>query len=212
MSIASLPPWLAILLVGSLYLAAFAGLAVFRHQRLSVRLLVEGGVLTAAAVALCFLTRPPHPILFLAILYVLTMRVRLLVDAANLLANRGRFHAALRVLGFALRLGADPASRQIALINRGVTQLRMGDPQAAYFTLRGVLEEPSRPAARYRAAGFYNLGVACERTGRTREAERSFRQAIEAMPSSIYALGADKALKRAAERKPGGGPGEPARQ
>jgi len=217
MALGTLPAWLAVLLVGALFLGAFTGLSVFRRQKPSVRFLVEGGALTAAGVALCFLARPPHPILFLAVLYLATMRVRLLVDLSNMLANRGSFRAALGAIGFALRLGPDPASRQVALINRGVTQLRMGEPQAAYFTLKGVLlEEEVQPAARYQAAGFYNLGVACERSGRPQEAERCYRRAIEAMPSSIYALGVDKALKRVAERKaaggqsPGDGPGGPA--
>ena len=135
-----MPSWTSILLVGAVFLAGFTGLSVLRRQKPSLRFLVEGGILTGAAVALCFLTTPPHPILFLMVLYLATMRVRLLVDLSNLLAGRRRFRAALRVLDFALRLGPDPASRQIALINRGVTQLRMGEPQSAYFTLQAVLK------------------------------------------------------------------------
>jgi tetratricopeptide (TPR) repeat protein len=200
------PAW-TLLLVGVLFLVAFTGLSALRRQKPSVRFLVEGGVLTAAAVALAFLVAPPNPILFLALLYLATMRVRLLVDLANVLANRKRFRTALRVLDFALRLGPDPASRQVALINRGVTQLRMGEPQGAYFTLQAVLlKETLAPAARYQAAGFYNLGVACERTGRPQEAERCYRTAIQILPGSLYAVGAEKALKRAAERNAGGGP------
>jgi tetratricopeptide (TPR) repeat protein len=207
------PSWLSILLVGALFLAGFTGLSVLRRQKPSLRFLVEGGVLTGAAVGLCFLTAPPHPILFLAVLYLATMRVRLLVDLANVLAGRRRFRAAMRALQLALRLAPDPASRQIALINRGVTQLRMGEPEAAYFTLQAVLlKESLKPAARYQAAGFYNLGVACERTGRPQEAERCFRRTIEILPGSLYALGADKALKRAAQRNAGGGPGGQATQ
>ncbi|MCX7031274.1 MAG: tetratricopeptide repeat protein [Spirochaetes bacterium] len=199
--LASLPAWLTTLLIGALFLGCFTGLAALRRQKPSIRFLVEGGILTAAAVALCFLARPVYPILFLVILYLVTMRVRLLVDLSNVLTSRRCFRAALTVQDFAMRLGPDSASRQIALISRGVTQLRMGEPQAAYFTLKSVLlDEAIKPAARDQAAGFYNLGVACERTNRPQEAERCFRAAIEAMPSSIYALGADKALKRAASR------------
>lgn len=200
----SIQPWLATLLVGALFLATFTGLTLLRRQRPSVRFLVEGGILTAAAVVLCVFVGPVHPILFLVVLYLVTMRVRLLVDLSNVLAGRKRFRAALAVTGFGLRLGPDPVSRQVALISRGVTQLRMGEPQAAYFTLKGVLvDEAVKPAARDQAAGFYNLGVACERTNRPQEADRCFRAAIEAMPSSIYALGAEKALKRAASRNAG---------
>jgi len=212
-SLATLPAWLTTLLVGALFLAAFTGLAVLRRQKPSVRFLVEGGILTAAAVALSLFSAPVHPILFLVILYLATMRVRLLVDLSNVLTGRQRFVAALAVQRFAVRLGPDPASRQIAGIARGVTQLRMGDPQSAYFTLKGVLlEEQVRLAVRERAAGYYNLGVACERTSRPVEAERSFRQAIEALPGSIYALGAEKALQRAAARSSAAerGAGKPA--
>ncbi|OHD72239.1 MAG: hypothetical protein A2177_09445 [Spirochaetes bacterium RBG_13_68_11] len=214
--LATLPAWLTILLIGALFLGCFTGLAALRRQKPSIRFLVEGGILTAAAVALCVFVGPIHPILFLVILYLVTMRVRLLVDLSNVLTGRRRFRAALAVQGFAMRLGPDPASRQVALISRGVTQLKMGNPQAAYFTLTSVLQdEQVKPAARDHAAGSYNLGVACERTNRPQEAERCFRAAIEAMPSSIYALGADKALKRAASRNgrgsaPGGEtPGAP---
>lgn len=198
--LASLPAWLTTLLVGAVFLAAFTGLTVLRRQKPSVRFLVEGGILTAAAIAVSLLGTPVHPILFLVVLYLATMRVRLLVDLSNVLTGRQRFPAALAVQRFAVRLGPDPASRQIAGIARGVTQLRMGDPQSAYFTLKGVLlEEQVRLAVRERAAGYYNLGVACARTSRPVEAERSFRQAIEALPGSIYALGAEKALNRLQE-------------
>jgi tetratricopeptide (TPR) repeat protein len=202
--LATLPSWLTTLLVGALFTAAFSGLAVLRRQKPSIRFLLEGAALTAAAVALCLLAKPVHPILFLVVLYLVTMRVRLLVDLSNVLTGRKRFRPALAVQGFALRLGPDPASRQIALISRGVTQLRMEDPQAAYFTLKGVmLDEKNERAVRERAAGFYNLGVACERTARPREAERCFRQTIEAMPGSLYAHGAEKALQRAAAKSTG---------
>jgi len=199
-SLAAMPAWLTTLLVGALFLAAFTGLTVLRRQKPSVRFLVEGGILTAAAIALSLAGLPLHPILFFVILYLATMRVRLLVDLSNVLTARRRFAAALAMQRFAMHLGPDPASRQITEISRGVTQLRMGDPQSAYFTLKGVLlEEQVRLAVRERAAGAYNLGVACERTSRREEAERSFRRAMEILPGSIYALGAEKALSRLQE-------------
>ncbi len=203
----SLPPWSAVLLVGALFLGAFTGLYALRRQPLPLRFLLEGGILTAAAAALCLFGPAVHPILFLVIIYVVTMRVRILVDLGNLLASRKHFRAALAAVAFALRLGPDPAGRQLALINRGVTQLRMGEPQSAYSTLTDVLRgDRVKLSPHDRAAGLYNLGVACERGGRLAEAERSFRMAIETMPGSIYALGADKALKRAASRRNGGAP------
>jgi tetratricopeptide (TPR) repeat protein len=140
---------------------------------------------------------PLNPILFLLIIYLVTMRVRLLVDLGNFFSARGRYERALALFDLALRLGPDLASRQIVLINRGVTQLRMGQPEAAYFTLKAILlAEEVKAAARYLAAGYYNMGVACLRTGRKQEASRHFRQAIEILPGSIYAHAAVEALKR----------------
>ena len=192
-------PSLLILLVGLLYLLGFGALSFMRRQGLSTRFAVEGLIVTAVGAALAFASVPIHPILFFVILYLVTMRARLLVDLGNALTSRKRYDQALALYGFALRLGPDAVSRQIALINRGVTQLRMQEPEAAYLTLEEVLaDEKMRPGAKYLAAGYYNLGLACRRTGREPEATRRFNQAIDALPTSIYAHGARQALK---ERK-----------
>jgi tetratricopeptide (TPR) repeat protein len=192
-----MPPSLTILLVGALYILGFSGLSIVRRQKPSLRFLVEGGILTVFGVIASLVLGPLHPILFLAVVYLATMRVRLLVDMANFFTSRGRYKRALALLDLALRLGPDTAGRQIVLINRGVTQLRMGQPEAAYFTLKAVLlGEEVKTAARYLAAGYYNMGVACQRTSRKQEAARHFRRTIEILPGSIYAHAASQALKR----------------
>ena len=189
-------PSLLILLIGLLYLLGFGALSFMRRQGLSVRFAIEGLIITAVGAALAFASVPIHPIIFLLILYLITMRVRLLVDLGNWLTSRGRYDQALDLYSFALRLGSDAVSRQIALINRGVTQLRMQEPEAAHLTLEAALaEEKARPGATYLAAGYYNLGLACRRTGREAEAIRHFNEAIDALPTSIYAHGARQALK-----------------
>jgi tetratricopeptide (TPR) repeat protein len=72
----------------------------------------------------------------------------------------------------------------------------MGQPEEACRTLGEALaEEPVRPGAKYLAAGYYNLGLACRRTGREAEAIRHFNEAIDALPHSIYAHAAQQALK-----------------
>jgi tetratricopeptide (TPR) repeat protein len=191
------PAFAVILLVGALFLAGFTGLTVARRQKPSARFLIEGGVITIAGMAAVLAGVRLNPILFLVILYLLTMRVRLLVDLANFFTARRRFSASLALFRLALRLGPDEASRQIVLINRGVTQLRMGEAENAYFSLRAVLlDEEARLAARYLAAGYYNLGVASQRTGRKQEAAGHFRKAIDILPGSIYAYAAEQALKR----------------
>ena len=190
-------PSLLILLVGLLYILGFGTLSFMRRQGLSTRFAVEALIITALFAALSYAAAAlANPILFLIILYLVTMRVRLLVDLGNWLTSKGRYEQAFALYRFALRLGPDIVSRQIALINRGVTQLRMQEPEAAYITLKEALaDEKMRPGAKYLSAGYYNLGLACRRTGREPEAIHRFNEAIEALPTSIYAHGARQALK-----------------
>jgi tetratricopeptide (TPR) repeat protein len=194
---ANLHPSLLILLIGLLYLLGFGALSFMRRQGLSARFAIEGLIVTLVGAALTVASVPVHPVLFLIVVYLVTMRVRLLVDLGNWLTSRGRYGQALDLYQFALRLGPDAVSRQITLINRGVTRLRMQEPEAAYRTLTEALtDEQVRPGAKYLAAGYYNLGLACRRTGREAEAIRHFNEAIDAMPTSIYAHGAKQALKK----------------
>ncbi|MCK4315942.1 MAG: tetratricopeptide repeat protein [Anaerolineae bacterium] len=189
-------PSLLILLIGLLYILGFGALSFMRRQGLSTRFAIEGLIVTTIGAALAFASVPIHPILFLAVLYLVTMRARLLVDLGNALTSRKRYDQALALYGFALRLGPDAVSRQIVLINRGVTQLQMQEPETAYLTLEEALaDEGLRPGAKYLAAGYYNLGLACQRTGREAGAIRHFNQAIDALPTSIYAHAARQALK-----------------
>jgi tetratricopeptide (TPR) repeat protein len=190
-------PSLITLLVGVLYILGFGVLSFLRRQGLSTRFLIEGLIITAAGVVLTLVSVPLHPVLFLAIIYLVTTRVRLLVDLGNLFTNRQQYERALALFRIALRLWPDATSRQIVLINRGVTQLRMQEPEAACLTLKEALaEEEIRQGAHYLAAGYYNLGLACRRTGREAEAIRHFNQAIDTLPHSIYAHGARQALKK----------------
>jgi tetratricopeptide (TPR) repeat protein len=190
-------PSLLILLVGLLYILGFGALSFMRRQGLSARFAVEGLVLTAVGAALPLAAVSVHPVLFLAILYLITVRVRLIIDLGNLFTSRRQYDRALELFRLALHLSPDAVSRQIVLINRGVTQLRMQEPEAAYLTLKEALTfEKARSGAKYLAAGYYNLGLACRRTGREAEAVRHFNEAIDTLPTSIYAHGARQALKR----------------
>jgi len=189
-------PSLLILLIGLLYLLGFGALSFMRRQGLSTRFAVEGLIITIVFAALVYLSVPIHPIFFFIILYLITMRVRLLVDLGNWFTSRKRYDQALGLFRLTLRLGADAASRQIVLINRGVTQLLMQEPETARVTLEEALaNEEARAGARYLAAGYYNLGLACRRTEHEAEAVRHFNQAIDAWPNSIYARAARQALK-----------------
>ncbi|RLC98203.1 MAG: hypothetical protein DRI77_05540 [Chloroflexi bacterium] len=190
-------PSLLILLIGLLYLLGFGALSFMRRQGLSTRFAIEGLIITIAAAALVYLSVPIHPIIFFLVLYLITMRVRLLVDMGNWFTSKKRYEQALNLFRLALRLGADVVSRQIVLINSGVTQLLMQEPEAARLTLEEALaSEKARAGAKYLAAGYYNLGLACRRTEREAKAVHHFNQAIDAWPNSTYARAATQALKK----------------
>ncbi|MBN2004695.1 MAG: tetratricopeptide repeat protein [Anaerolineae bacterium] len=190
-------PALLTLLVGMLYLVGFGALSVMRHEGLSNRFLAEGSVITAAGSALAFVVPSLHPALFFVALYLATMRVRLLTDLGNLFTNRQDYDRALAIFRLALRLWPDGVGRRIVLINRGVAYLRKQDFEAAYQTLNEALSGvQERPGAKYLAAGYYNLGLACRQTHREAEAVRRFNEAIDTLPFSIYARGAEQALKK----------------
>jgi tetratricopeptide (TPR) repeat protein len=185
------------LLVGLLYLLGFGALSFMRRQGLSARFAIEGLIIVVIGALLALPPVSIHPVFFLIFLYLVTMRVRLMVDLGNWFASRGQYRQALDMYQLGLRLGPDDVSRQIVFINRGVTQLRMQEPEAAYLTLKEALaDEELRPGAKYLAAGHYNLGLACRRTDREAEAIRYFNVAIDTLPTSIYAHGARQALKR----------------
>jgi tetratricopeptide (TPR) repeat protein len=190
------PSWL-ILLIGLLYILGFGALSSMRRQGLSTRFAIEGLIVTAIGAVLPLLSISINFIFFLAVIYLVTMRVRLLVDLGNWLTSRKQYKRALAFYEFALRLGSDDVSRQIVLINRGVTELKMQEPEAAYLTLKEVLtDEEERIGAKYLAAGYYNLGLACYRTKRKAEAVRRFNEAIDILPNSIYARAAQLELEK----------------
>ncbi len=196
-------PAVLIALIGLLYLIGFGGLSFLRRQGLSTRFALEGIGLILLAEVLLAASVPLHPLVFLVVLYLVTMRGRLVVDVANWMAQRGHSDRAFALLRLALRLGLDDVTRQIVLINRAVMELRSHNPEAAYTTLQEALAyRPMLPGAYYLAAGYYNLGLACRRTGRESEAIRYFNQAMDTMPGSIYAYGARQALGKGAEQSP----------
>jgi tetratricopeptide (TPR) repeat protein len=190
-------PTLTILLIGILYVLGFFGLTAIRRQGLSTRFAIEGLMITAIAAVITATVSPVNPFVFLIIIYLLTMRVRLLIDLGNWFTSRQKHNRALALFDLALRIGPDATSGQIVLINRGVTLLHMQKPEEAYITLKEALADVKlKPGAKYLSAGFYNMGLACRRTGREAEAIQHFNEAINELPNSIYAFGAKQALKK----------------
>lgn len=188
---------LVVPLVGLVYLLGFGALSFVRRQGLSARFAVEGLVITLIGTGLRYAGAPLHPLAFLVVLYLVTMRVRLLIDLGNWFSARGQLTRALALYRLALHVGADVSSRQIVLINRGVAQLRNRDHEEAYRTLREALaDQDGHLGARHLAASYYNLGLACRRSGREAEAVRRFNEAVDAWPESIYGRAATRELNR----------------
>jgi tetratricopeptide (TPR) repeat protein len=183
--------------IGLLYVLTFAGLARVRRERFSLQFMVESLCITYIVyAAVRWGGMSLDPVYFLVLLYFLTMRVRLLVEAGNLLSGWERYRHALGVYRLALRLFPDKTSRLIAIINMAATWLKLKMPEKAVDLL-----EPERGAIRgrlgpkYVAGSLYNLGMAYRRCGRLDEALRAFREAADSFPLSKYAVLAGKAVE-----------------
>lgn len=188
-----------IVLVALVFILAFGGLPVLRREGLSLRLPVEVLIITALfLLASHTLQFRPDPILFLIIVYLLSMRVRILVDIGNILSERGQQVYAITLYRLALRLGPDPTAKAAALINHAVAFLRLRQPEKAL----PLLEETARLAEgdgiglKHEAACYYNLGVTYRALNQEAKAVRAFNQVIDLLPNSPYARQAQTALKK----------------
>ena len=86
-----LDPTLLLLLVSCLFILVFGGLGFLRREGLSVQFALEAVALTVLLVGGTWLLDIQlSPFLFLALLYLITMRSRLTVDVANFLVRRGQ--------------------------------------------------------------------------------------------------------------------------
>lgn len=192
-------PYAVLILEALLFALGFGALTWLRGEGLPGRFAWEVLGLTAVILSLSWLLKVPiHPVLFLVLIYVLTMRARLLVDLSNALLARRRYEAALSVLGLAQRLAGDPISQILVNINTGVVwirQQRFADAiQLLTSTLQGI--PAGRGGPKYEAACRYNLGLAHLRAGQESEAVQQFNAVIELLPNSLYARGAQAALAR----------------
>lgn len=192
-------PHLLIITIGLIYIVLFGGLSLLRREGLSIQFAIEVlGITTIIEVITLAIGIPINPIIYLAVIYLFTMRVRLLVDLANIFSNRGRQRDAINLLQYALRLYPDKSSRLVVLVNMGIVQLRRKNPESAITIFSGVLNDSQDGGLgiKYEAACRYNLGLAYQRTGKTAQAIREYNETMVIFPTSIYSKGADKALER----------------
>jgi tetratricopeptide (TPR) repeat protein len=155
--------------------------------------------MTAVLVGITYLIKKPlSPFLFLILLYLITMRSRLMVDVANLFAERGRYKTAFSLYQLSLAWWPDASARLIVLTNRGAAELHSGQIEAAIQTLEGVLAEQNQPrlGIKYEAASRYNLGLAYEKKGERAKAVEQLRQVVDLLPGSPYGQAAMAALQR----------------
>jgi tetratricopeptide (TPR) repeat protein len=191
-------PYLLLLLLALLYAFLIGGLGALRREGFSLQFVVEVLITAGALVGLSLLAGwTLHPIFFLAVLYLVTMRVRLLVDLANVLARRGYHAQASGVYATALKLRPDAVSRLVVVLNQGVHLVKQDRFEEAVVLLAGLLEGSAGDMAPKLEAGIrYNLAVAYHRRGDEAKAIAQFNQVLDVMPGSLYAMGAQKALER----------------
>jgi tetratricopeptide (TPR) repeat protein len=195
----ALDPILLLVLTTCLYILVFGGLSLLRREGLSVQFALEAIVVSIVLIGGSWLTGIRlSPFVLLILLYLVTMRSRLLVDIANMLAQRRRYDLAVRLYRWALAWWPDATSRLIVQVNWGAAELLYGHIDAAIGLFEGVLEAEKRPrlGLKYEAACHYNLGYAYEKKGEDAKAAAQYNEAIELLPGSLYAKAAQAALKR----------------
>ena len=207
-------PYLTIVILGIFYILIFGAMALLRREGLSSQFALEGlGFTAIVAGGSWLLNIPVNPIAFLAVIYLLTIRVRLLVDIANVLSNRGRQRDAMKLLQFALRLYPDRSARMVTMVNMGIVQYRRKNPESARELFEMVLTESEHGGlgVKYEAACRYNLGLTLLKLGQEAQAAHQFNEVTIIYPNSIYSKAADQALEKR-RRKTGTSTAEPTDQ
>jgi len=196
-------PHLILILVALLYILIVGGLSALRREGFSLRFAVEVIAITGLLVAVSlWIGQSIHPVLFLIVIYLVTMRARLIVDLGNLLARRGHHRQATSLYNLALRLRSDTTSRQIVILNQAAHQLKQGQVTQAVSMLEDLLSDPQHHLGpKYEAAARYNLAVGYRRQGSEAKAIVEFNKVIDTMPGSLYASGAQIALEKGKQQK-----------
>jgi len=192
-------PYAVLILEALLFALAFGALTWLRGEGLPGRFAWEVLGITTVLLAISWVANAPmHPVLFLVIIYLVTMRSRVLVDLGNALAARGKHEMARSILGFAQRLASDEISQTLARVNTGVLLIREKRFEEAVQLLSTTLQEipAGHGGPKYEAACRYNLGLAHLRAGQESKAVEQFNAVIELLPNSLYARGAQAALNR----------------
>jgi tetratricopeptide (TPR) repeat protein len=188
-----------LLIVGFFYVIVFGGLTLIRREALSAQFAIEAVLLTLAASGLSagagFST---HPAIFLLVLYLITMRARLLVDLANLFARRGDFQKADALYQLARQLWPDHTGRVVVEINQATAFLKRGELDVAISIFKDILQHADQGylGVKNEAATHYNLGVAYLRKNMDTQATVEFNAVMDTWPASEFANRAAEALNK----------------
>jgi tetratricopeptide (TPR) repeat protein len=190
---------LFLLLEGILFIVVFQGMNLLRQEGFSGQSALEVLVLSGLAAGLAWATGfIVHPILLLVVIYLVSMRTRLLVDLANLFARQNQFAQAERFYSWAEHLGPDPAGRGIVALNRATALLFQDKLEGARTGFKAILEnaKQNRLGNKYQAAAHYNLGVIYRKQGSEAQARSEFDTVMEILPVSEYGRLARMALRK----------------
>lgn len=193
-----------LLLEGLVFVILFGGLAFLRREGLSMRFALEATIITLIVSGLTALTGlSTHPVAFLILLYLITMRVRVLVDLGNLFAKRSQFENADRIYQMVLRLWPDETSRLIVQVNQGAALIQKGNLDTAIGLLNLAIEQTNSGylGVKYESAAYYNLGIAYQRKQMNAQAVIAFNRVLDTWPASEYARSAAIALERLHKNK-----------
>lgn len=193
----SLP--IILLLEGFSFVVLFGAVSLLKREGLSRRFAFEGGVFTLVVSGLTALTGlQTHPVLFLILIYLLTMRVRVLVDLGNVFAKRGQFELADKLYNMANELWPDATNQLILHVNQGTSLLQQKKLNEAIAIFNEVIQQAEHGylGVKYEAATHYNLGVAYLRKNMDARASIAFNAVIDTWPASEYARRAEVALEK----------------
>ena len=193
----SLP--IILLLEGFSFVVLFGAVSLLKREGLSKRFAIEGVVFTLLVSGLTALAgMQTHPVIFLVLIYLLTMRVRVLVDLGTILARRGQFEQADKLYQLAARLWPDATNRLILQVNQGTSLLQQKKLDEAIAMFNEVLTQAGQGylGVKYEAATHYNLGVAYLRKNMDAKASIAFNSVIDTWPASLYAHRAEAALEK----------------
>jgi tetratricopeptide (TPR) repeat protein len=188
-----------ILFLGFTFVVLFGLLSLLRREGLSVQFAVEALVTTLLFAGLsASVPGGVNPVLFLLLLYLVTMRVRLSVDVANFLARTGKLAQAERIYKLGARLFPDRTNHIIVRINFGTLRLQQGYLEEAISIFKEILAKASQGdlGVKHEAAAHYNLGVAYLRQDLHAKAQDEFHSVLETWPISEYGKRAEAALKK----------------